>query len=242
LLGNFPHAVLCFLHAAVFVDHGVAGPLGGVAPADGFAVGGEDCVVEGLEDALHFLAYPIQDVLGLGAATEFDEGFEDGTVEGGVRGDLAFAAFAEEALADDFLDGGAGGVAQVFERAPFGSECLDFVLECEQALGEFDDSSGGFVVAGLHGTGPFAADALLFFGERVAQQAEGGGDVVLVGLRVHARSDKGFAANDPGYIFGFPLGEMADLEVALVHAVVVIEIGQGFHQWPAGDSVAAHGV
>lgn len=35
---------------------------------------------------------------------------------------------------------------------------------------------------------------------------------------------------------------MADLEVTVVHLVVVIEIGQRLHQGPAGDSVAANGI
>lgn len=78
-------------------------------------------MVERLEDALHFLAYHIQDDLGFGAAAEFDEGFEDGAVEGGVRGDLALLALAEEFLAHDFLDGRAGGIAQVFQLCPLGN-------------------------------------------------------------------------------------------------------------------------
>jgi len=56
----------------------------------------------------------------------------------GMRGDLAFLLFAEKPLADDFLHLRAGRIAEVFKLVPLADETLDFLLEGEQALGEFD--------------------------------------------------------------------------------------------------------
>ena len=55
-------------------------------------------------------------------------------------------------------------------------------------------------------------------------------------------SNKRLATDDPGKVLGLALGEVADLEVSVVHAVVVIEVGQGLNEGTAGDSVAANGV
>lgn len=185
---DFPDPFLALFHPAVFVNHGVARPLGGVAPADRFPVGREHCVVEGLEHALHLLPHEIQHDPRLGAAAQLNERFENGTVESGVGGDFSFLLFAEEPFAHDLLNGGAGGIPEVFDSIPLGDEAFDPLLECEQTPRGLDDGGGGIVVAALHGRRALAADVRLFLGERVAEEAKGGGFVVWVG-RVHGSSE-----------------------------------------------------
>ena len=56
------------------------------------------------------------------------------------------------------------------------------------------------------------------------------------------RLNKRFAAYDSGQPLGLALGQMADLEIAVLHAVVVVKVGQGFDQETTGGSVAPYSV
>ena len=55
-------------------------------------------------------------------------------------------------------------------------------------------------------------------------------------------SNEAFAANNSGQILRFPLGQMADLEVEVAHAVVVVDIGEGGDQRPPIDPVTPNGI
>lgn len=191
-IGDFPEAPAASFHAPIRIDHGIACPLGGIAPTDGFAVGLEKVVVLGLKHRFHTLTEPVEHLGGFALATHGNQHLEDGPEVVGVGRDLALPGLAKKAFAHDLLHLDGRRIAHGFEFCPFVSEVSNLLPEGGQAFGEIDDGLSGVVVPYLHGMGALLVYAVDFGLQGLAEQVQGGGDIITVGgvrwrFRLHIR-------------------------------------------------------